>query len=40
MKPYLFFLAKLSIDRVLFLSKKADLDRSGNHLRPKNLENL
>ncbi len=24
----------------VFLSKKADLDRSGNHLRPRNLENL
>jgi hypothetical protein len=40
MKPYLFFLRQAEHRSSAFLSKKADLDRSGNHLIPKNLENL
>jgi hypothetical protein len=40
MKPYLFFFAKLSIDRVLFSQRRLISTDLETNLKPKNLENL
>jgi hypothetical protein len=40
MKPYLFFLAKLSIDRALFSQRRLISTDLETNLKPKNLQNL